>query len=58
MDEFIRYDKTRLTWFPKTPMAQAEETWLGPNQTAASFGGMPRMKICDAAVTVWPMNVM
>ena len=31
-----------LTWFPKTPRAQALDTWLDPNHTAARRGGIPR----------------
>lgn len=35
-------------------MAQAEDTCLGPNQTAASRDGTDKMKTCDTATTVWP----
>ena len=37
-------------------MLQALDTWLGPNQTAASFAGNERMNTCDVATMAWPMN--
>ena len=45
------------TWFPNTPMAQADDTWLEGNHVAANWGGMPRMKICEIATIVWPLNM-
>lgn len=35
-------------------MAHAEETWSAGNHVAASWAGMPRMKICETATTVCP----
>lgn len=48
--------KKILTWFPKTPMLHADETWLGPNQTAASFAGRERIKTWLAATIDCPMK--
>lgn len=33
-----------LTWLPKTPILHAEDTWSGPNHTAATFAGNDKMK--------------
>ena len=44
------------TWLPKTPIEHAEETWSGPNQTAARIEGTPRIKTCEMAATVWPIR--
>ena len=48
---------TFCTWFPKTPIAHAEETWCDGNQVAANCAGMPKMKICEMATTVCPANM-
>ena len=45
---------TGLTWLPNTPMEVAVLIWFGGNQVAASWAGMPRMKIWLAATTVCP----
>lgn len=45
-----------LTWLPKTPIEQADETWFGPNQTAANLAGSDRMNTCETATIDWPMN--
>ena len=34
-----------LTWLPNTPMEVAVLVWSGGNHVAASWAGMPRMKI-------------
>ena len=52
----IENSKRVRTWLPKTPIAQAEETCSGPNQTAATLGGTPRMNTCDTANTDCPMR--
>lgn len=44
------------SWFPNTPMLQADDTWLGPNQTAATRAGSDRMNTWDAATIDWPMK--
>jgi hypothetical protein len=45
------------TWFPNTPMAQAVDTWLEPNQTAAKRGGMLSRNTWDNATNVCPVKV-
>lgn len=42
------------TWFPNTPMAVAVDTSFGPNHTAASLAGIPRMKTWAVAHKHWP----
>ena len=51
-------DLTLFTWFPKTPIAQAEATMPEGNQVAASWAGIPKMKICDIATIAWPVKQM
>ena len=53
---FAKFWFSIFTWLPKTPIAQAEETWFEGNHVAASWGGMPRMKICEIATIVCPAN--
>lgn len=36
--------KLELTWLPNTPMLQADDTWSGPNHTAATRAGSDKMK--------------
>jgi len=45
------------TWIPNTPMAQAVDTWLDPNQTAAKRGGVLWRNTWDVATNVCPMKV-
>ena len=45
-----------LTWLPNTPMEQAEDTWSGPNHTAATFGETPKRKTWAVADNSWPIN--
>ena len=45
-----------VTWLPITPRAQAVDTWLGPNHTAASWAGTPSMNTCDVPTSAWPRN--
>jgi len=45
-----------VTWLPITPRAQAVDTWLGPNHTAASWAGIPNMNTCDVPTSAWPRN--
>lgn len=45
-----------LTWFPKTPMEQADDTWFGPNQTAANLAGRERMNTWLTATIDWPIK--
>ena len=58
MKDSLLYCKfSTFTWFPKTPIAHAEETWCDGNQVAANCAGMPKMKICEMATTVCPANM-
>ena len=43
----------KFTWLPKTPIDVAVDTSPGPNHTAASLAGIPSIKICATAHTVW-----
>lgn len=52
----VPYCYDNLTWFPKTPMLQADETWLLPNQTAANLAGSDNMNTCETATIDWPMK--
>lgn len=36
--------KLELTWLPNTPMLQADDTWSGPNQTAATRAGSDKIQ--------------
>ena len=47
-----------LTWLPKTPIEQAEDTWSGPNHTAATFGDTPKRKTWAVADIAWPINAI
>jgi hypothetical protein len=51
---WAKYVARNLTWLPKTPIEQAEETSCWPNQTAARRAGTLRMNTCDTATTVCP----
>lgn len=51
-----RASKVILTWLPKTPTEQAEDTWSGPNHTAATFGETPKRKTWAVADISWPIN--
>lgn len=35
--------KLELTWLPNTPILQADDTWSGPNHTAATRAGSDRI---------------
>lgn len=37
-------------------MLQADDTWSGPNQTAASLAGKDRIKTCDRATIDCPIK--
>ena len=45
-----------LTWLPKTPMEQADDTWPGGNHTAANLAGTLKINTCEQATMVWPKN--
>jgi hypothetical protein len=49
--------KRERTWFPKTPIEQAVDTSLGPNQIADRLGETLNMNYWDTSTSVWPMNV-
>lgn len=50
--------KAMPSWLPNTPMDVAVLIWCGGNHVAANWAGMPRMKIWEAATTVWPLKVI